>query len=514
MTSVGAAVAPTRTPNVWILGGLVFFLSALGAWWSMAPYLVGVFHDDGIYALLARSIAEGRGFHYLHLPGLPAAPHYPPLYPLLLAAIWKIAPEFPSNLPWLLAPNAVLVGIAATGWYVLATQRLMLRPRSAAPAALIVALSSPMLMLAGALLSEMMFIALMWPALLACERALENPTLRSALVAGLLMGAIMLVRAHALAMLIAYAMMLVVRRRPRVAWLALAAAIAVQLPWVLWSAWASPHLPSPLEGAYGSYIGWFVAGLREGGGAFLLGTVRVNLRELWLLLNDRFALGLGAAAQYSAAAVVLAALVIGATSSVGRAPVSVMFAVVYFAVVLVWPWAPWRFAWALWPMVALTMIEGFRQSRHRWPRARPIFAISALFVAFAFARTELHSYATRGWRAPARAAEARIKPLVEWTRANTLPGDVILSEGEQVVYLYTGRQAAPPVEFTAVEYIHPRPLAASTQLLASMLQVVPAAWVVTGSPEVAQEASAMRDARFTLRPVVARPGVAAFRVVR
>ncbi|MBC7671395.1 MAG: hypothetical protein H7247_03150, partial [Polaromonas sp.] len=42
------------------------------AGWAASTYLVGVFHDDGVYALLARAIASGDGFHYTQLPGAPA----------------------------------------------------------------------------------------------------------------------------------------------------------------------------------------------------------------------------------------------------------------------------------------------------------------------------------------------------------------------------------------------------------------------------------------------------------
>jgi len=50
--------------------------------------LVGVFYDDGFYAGLALALAHGQGFVQANLPGAPAAIHYPPLYPLLLAPLF------------------------------------------------------------------------------------------------------------------------------------------------------------------------------------------------------------------------------------------------------------------------------------------------------------------------------------------------------------------------------------------------------------------------------------------
>ena len=73
MTAVAMDVAPRPSRLFAYLPGLVFILVALVAWWASEPYVVGVFHDDGDYALLAKSIATGHGFHYLGLPGEPAA---------------------------------------------------------------------------------------------------------------------------------------------------------------------------------------------------------------------------------------------------------------------------------------------------------------------------------------------------------------------------------------------------------------------------------------------------------
>src|SRR6185436_17189298 len=56
----------------------------------MPSSLVGVFYDDGIYLSLAKSLAEGNGYHLQYLPGAPAAVHYPIAYPAFLALIWKL----------------------------------------------------------------------------------------------------------------------------------------------------------------------------------------------------------------------------------------------------------------------------------------------------------------------------------------------------------------------------------------------------------------------------------------
>src|SRR2546427_11597549 len=52
--------------------------------------LVGVFYDDGLYAGLASALGRGLGYVPPHLPGTPAAVHYPPLYPLVLAPLFRV----------------------------------------------------------------------------------------------------------------------------------------------------------------------------------------------------------------------------------------------------------------------------------------------------------------------------------------------------------------------------------------------------------------------------------------
>ena len=95
---------------------------------SIEPFPVGVFQDDGIYYVLGKSLATGQGYRYLHLPDAPNATHYPPLYPLLLAGFWKLAPTFPANVTVFKFVNAALTALVAIGAW-----RFARRSRSAKP---------------------------------------------------------------------------------------------------------------------------------------------------------------------------------------------------------------------------------------------------------------------------------------------------------------------------------------------------------------------------------------------
>ena len=516
--TVGAIAAPASRVGAlrWVVPVLVAIVAIWVAEWAAATYVVGVFHDDGVYVLLARAIASGHGFHYTQLPGAPAATHYPPLYPLVLATAWRIAPDFPHNLHTLLALNSLFVGAAAVGWWRFATTRLGWSSAVSGTGALIASLAWPTLALSGALLSELLFLALLWPALLLCEHEVDDSPRQPPWRAGLAIGALMLVRTHALALFVAVVIVLGWHRRWRdAAWVG-AVAGTVQLPWLLWAHAAAPHVAPPLDGAYGSYLGWYRTGLLEGGAPFLLATARANVAECWLLLLDQFSLGLPEPVGVVTATIALVAIVLGGVSIARRAHVTVAFLVVYVAILLAWPYAPWRFLWAVWPVVMLFALEGIRWGYVAAGKWRIVPALVAVVPALAFVRTELHAYATRGWRAPARQASAQIAPALAWVRSHTTPADVLLGEGEPVLSLYAARTAAPPMSFTAREYLSPPDASEGRARLRAMLVAVPARYVLSLLPATQQAARAMAMTRPGLREVARIPGSPAvvFEVVR
>jgi hypothetical protein len=476
-----------------VLPPVVAAVVALVAWWAGGPYVVGVFHDDGVYALLAKAIATGRGFHYIGLPGAPAATHYPPLYPLLLAAVWRVAPSFPENLGAMLGLNALLVGIAAFGLARFADARMGWRSERAAGLALVATAASPVLMLSGALLSEPLFLAALWPVLIVAERAVEKPDRRTVVAAGAAIGVLMLVRMHAAALAVALVLLLLARRRPHHALAAAAATAVTVLPWQLWTMAATPVVAAPLQGSYGSYAGWFVSGLRDGGSAFALATVRANLTESWLLLQDRVLPGTIAPLRVPAVLLLASLMLIGGLAAWRRAPTTVLFLSLYLAIVLVWPYVPWRFVWAVWPLLVLLAAEGaralWRSSRTIPARMATVFAVA--IPGLAMVRTEASAYADRSWATPARRAGAQIAPAVAWVGRNTQPGDVVLAEGEQVISLFTGRRAAPAMPFTAAEYLAARNRTENEAALRDMLDQVPARYVVALAPSTQAAARAL-----------------------
>jgi hypothetical protein len=500
--------------RAWITPAIVALVVGFVVSWATRPYLVGVFHDDGIYALLARSIASGEGFHYANLPGAPAATHYPPLYPLILAALWRTSTSLAANIGTLLELNVVLAAAQAVGLWFFATRRLGWSSRGAGVVAVLSSIALPSLALAGALLSETLFLALLWVVLSHCERVyVREVSWREAALAGVSVGLLMLVRTHAIALLFAFVCLMAMRKRFMLAAVAFASCVLVQLPWLIWTSVASPRVPAPLEGSYGSYLGWLAQGVREGGVPFVAATAATNLRETALYIGDRFAAGFPAPLHWLVMGIVCITLLAGVAHLRAHAPVTLLFIVAYFAIVMIWPYTPWRFLWALWPVLVLTGFSGARLLWQKSERWKVLTAVALALPAIAMARVELHSYAARAWRTPASAAAQQIIPALAWTETHASPADVVLSEGDAAIGLQLGRLAAPPISFTAREYIQPPDVQEGASRLRKMLAAVPAQWVVLVNPTTIRSADLLTNEHPGLVRADEFRGGAAFRVV-
>src|SRR5580704_8102682 len=151
---------------------LLLIPSAAFLWRNSDLPQFGDIHDDSIYYVSAKSLAEGH-YQIESLPGKPAQTKYPPLYPLLLSVAWRVNPQFPQNLPiaawlsWLALPVMLALLAALYGRMGFSGWRLWLL--------LILLAFNPYIILFGSqLLSELWFTALLAGALLLVERAVET----------------------------------------------------------------------------------------------------------------------------------------------------------------------------------------------------------------------------------------------------------------------------------------------------------------------------------------------------
>jgi hypothetical protein len=477
LTSTTWRVLWTNRIAPWLAAGVVLSVAV----WASQPYPVGVFHDDGVYVVLAKALASGEGFRYVHLPDAPHATHYPPGYPYWLAALWTLSPKFPDNVGTFQLANAVLLAATSLGVFVFARRVLAWTTGAAIAAGLLSTLTYPLLGLSGYVLSEVLFAGLLIPTLILAERAVrENAEVMDAGFAGAAAGALTLVRSNGIAVVGAVVLVLLAQRRPRLAGIAFVAALMLLGPWQLWVAAHDSQLAEPLKGAYGSYLPWLIAGAREDGIALIGGTIATNLRETGALFADRFSISDRPLPRQLTAIVVTLVVMASAARWRRRAPVTLAFIALYMAIVLVWPWNPWRFVYAIWPLVLLSfglVLEYIHEIRV-WRRSVSV-ALLAVFglLAIGMLRAEVRAYASRSWYYPARDAAQRIAPTIRWVTTSTQPTDLVAVEGEPIVYLFTGRKAVPSVSFVPSQYVARRSSEATAVSMRRVLSTFPVSYV-------------------------------------
>src|SRR5579872_3775520 len=223
------------------------------AWVARDMPHLGYFHDDSIYLVSAKSLAEGHGYRILSLPAEPFQTKYPPLWPLLVAGIWKIAPPFPKNLKWEMALTWLMLPLfIGLTWRWFRAGGMGLRTRVALCAVL--ALNPWMAFLGTTLMSDLAFAVLLLGALLATRRASRDT--RAAPVAGILAAAAYLVKAAALPFLIAGPLWLVLRRKFRPAAILFCSMLPAVVWWTFWARQHMSHARDIVSLYYTDYLGY------------------------------------------------------------------------------------------------------------------------------------------------------------------------------------------------------------------------------------------------------------------
>ena len=484
-----AASTPKRIPIARVLPIVLAACALAIGLLTIAPWPVGVFQDDAIYVVLAKALASGEGFRMINMPGAPHATHFPPGYPLLLAALWKLYPAFPDNIVAFKFVNALFLACTAFGTYRLSRTRLDLGPAGAAIAAMVGTVSVVVLVITGVVLSEPLFMALMMPTLLVTERAAERGDLRTAAIAGALIGVLALVRTVGVFALPAALIVLVARRHLRAAATLGIVALAFIVPWQLWVAAYQGEMPGPFVGKYGAYGPWLAEGYRAGGLSFATAVLAKNASELFGFLGYVTLPVPPVFPRLVSLGTVLAMTGLGAVVMRRRIPVTALFLLTYGAVILVWPFEPMRFALVWWPVLAALFVAGVRTiwfwrpqpTSARTLRVAGLVCVTVVLAGYAV--YNMRGVRQKWWLNIQSDAATRAKPLAEWVARSTRPADVLITDHDLIVYLYPGRRAIPTATFTALGRITPLTPAQDAVILRSLLEQFRPRWYIASSEQ-------------------------------
>ena len=158
-----AAFVVLLTPSMWF------------AWRNRHIAELGEWHDDAIYHIVSKSVAEGHGYRIVSLPDAPFETKYPPLLIWVLAGIWRMNPKFPENLvlvtlfEWAMIPLFLWLSMV---WF----RRLGLSLVERWTALALLAVGPYTIVFSAGVFTEVLFSFLLLASLLACEEARRNPS--------------------------------------------------------------------------------------------------------------------------------------------------------------------------------------------------------------------------------------------------------------------------------------------------------------------------------------------------
>ena len=366
------------------------------AWLSPS---IGIYHDDAVYLVLARSIAAGHGYRLESLPDPVPETSFPPLFPALLALFTLVS----QHLQWL-----KLLPLACTAGWLILTRKLLLKmgasPNSALLLVGLTAASPTIVLLSTNLMAESLFALLVTAALLTL---LDE----EAWLAGVFAGLATLTRIAGVPLIVACILILVARRRLRSAAIFAAVAMAMIAPWFGWS----------LAHAGNTYLSSnILTGLPASEKLMVLGHNFISL------LASPFALVTGYSNTF---AIVITVVILIWSLVVRRQLAPDLFVILYCLALLCWVWPPERFMAPILPLILWIVWRAFRN-------VEPREAVAAVVLIAAL--VPLFANATRKSSAPDQAEMQKLFALI---RANTGPASVLLANQDAVVYLNTGRKA-------------------------------------------------------------------------
>jgi hypothetical protein len=225
---------------------------------SLAPARFGEYHDDGLYVTTAKALATGQGYRIISLPYEPAQTKYPPLYSFLLSLIWRVYPQFPQNLIWMM-----MLSVAATLSFLALTYRYLVRQGYSThwQALIVVALAAAnwrTLIVATGIYSEMIYAALAVAGLYLAEaNEKEQRSRASDVLLGAVLGLTLLTRSSAIALLVAVGAYYLMRRQAMRAYVAVGVGSLFVLGWTIWCYANKTNAEGVNVAYYTSYFGYF-----------------------------------------------------------------------------------------------------------------------------------------------------------------------------------------------------------------------------------------------------------------
>jgi len=442
---------------------LFFFLLLIPVYWiAICAPAVGIYHDDGIYVVTAKALAEGKGYRIISLPDELVQTKYPILFPSLLSVVWKIFPKFPENA--ILLKMVPLFGTFFWVWLLHRFIKEKEKNSDISTGIILTTLATPwVVFFSVVILSETIFAFLCTGALIYLHRLEGNPggkEICTLLLSSILAAAAFLTRAAGLPLLIAGTISLLLKRRYRTCVkFFLLYAIFVS-PWIFWQSihhgsysWANSYYTSS------NYQNWNI--LVNYPPSIKTEIFAKNL--LFLLFSPTNLLGLNFGwfgtlyFPYTLAILVTSFSLLGFFRDLRMGIKSIhLFLLFYYGMLLIWVWPPIRFVvpifpfWLFFAYKGITLVCANFSSSARILRIVNEGLVILLCLCLGSALYLSSSKVLRIHQAPVPISNPPtnenynwfgVSSLLAWTSENTPSDSVLLGNLDPTIYLYTGRKA-------------------------------------------------------------------------
>lgn len=433
---------------------LLVFVACLAPvyWIALAAPAAGIFHDDGIYLVTAKALAEGKGYRIISLPSEIPQTKYPPAFPALLSLAWRMFPAFPDNLLALkMIPLLFLVL-----WVVVfrAWLRRAAGDREAMTWIPLLFLASPQAVFFGStVLSETTFAFLSVCSVYCMMLSEKDPSGPRALLVGLaslFASAAFLTRTLGISLIVSAPLYLVYRRRYRLAGLFLVCCAVLTSPWLLWQ--YTEHVAHGMDQQYYSasnYKDWnvlFNYDLNE-----KVSVISLNILSFLVSPASFYPMGSSIAGMIFSFFFAIFTFAGFREDLRGGWTPAHFFLVAYVAICLCWLWPPARFCVPIFPFIMYFCYRGLSLSvgkRGSPAASRKVVAALAAFLFGTAVGLSLLSGSLETVRKSspsigyARSDDWRqVRRMFDWVRRESKADSVVLGNLDPTCFLYTGRKA-------------------------------------------------------------------------
>jgi len=430
-----------------------------------SPKILGLYHDDALYVISSKSLAEGKGYRIISLPEEPLQTKYPILFPLLLAPVWLIQPSFPENIPYFQS-IIICCGVAFLYLSQLFFLNVLKLNLSASTIVLSLLATSPILLSVSQwVLTELPYGTLTLFTLIyfeSCYQKNRSASVRQIATLALFSASAYLIKSHGAVLALAITGLLLLRRKLRDSLIFSLVTLTLVLPWFAWvAANAQPNL-APLTQHYTSYhdsfskvqnweelrqLGWMslhnLRYLTWSVDYFFLPLLNVNKRGSYFLVSFIGLVGLWLIS-------IRCSLLVG------------FYMIALIAVILLLPWHPLRHLIPAMPLLygacgvsIFTLYRRLREqpgdSRLKWAGREAlkltsalglvlVFLGNAVLVAMAFRDKPLNFAPAHSQFWNRDVSWSGYQETIDWIRANTDDNARLAAIHDVLYYLYSGRK--------------------------------------------------------------------------